>query len=140
MNDHRNFGGHDGEPKSPSKGRDEPIEHGPGNDNDAKPQRVRTYVPTKGEEGGRTYVRKVSGPSAPAANDNGTPGQTAPLATLRNVSNHAGPDVGRTAPTGSYRVATDLPDSLPVIEGEAALVAAFWEEFIARLPANDNGP
>lgn len=139
MSDHRNFGGHDGKPGTPSKEQGEPVEKGPANENYAT-QRVGTYVRTKDDGRGRTYVRKIGGSGTPAANDNGTPEQDAPLGMLRNVSDDGGPDAKQKSPSGGYRVASDLPDSLPVLEGEAALVAAFWEEFIARLPANDDGP
>jgi hypothetical protein len=34
---------------------------------------------------------------------------------------------------------TNLPDHLPVLPGEVALIRAFLGELVARLAANDNG-
>jgi hypothetical protein len=36
-------------------------------------------------------------------------------------------------------ILTNLPEKLPVIEGEVALIHAFLGELVARLAVNDNG-
>ena len=52
------------------------------------------------------------------------------------------PARGETSPKARgvrVTILTDLPEKLPVIAGEAALIHAYLGELVARLAMNDNG-
>jgi hypothetical protein len=96
--------------------------------------------------------RTVKQVSARAANDNAptgaapedTPrGQGAPA---RYVYVGAGPaaaieadaPVPRKPRPAILTIATDLPESLPILSGEVALIRGFMADLVARTLANDN--